>query len=145
MLYAQASNTFITSQTYQTWSGDIILGNSAGVALSINNRTEYGLTKTSLISSVSYLNLEGWNLVWGAKLENVLLWRRVRILGPCDSVPPPIEWYGGWLICIGVCFARRIMFPCVILTNLPFECAKSTWMIINTVLGSVVRYNVVCL
>jgi len=34
----------------------------------LQDRIGYGLTKTSLISSVSYLNLGGWNFVWRFKL-----------------------------------------------------------------------------
>jgi len=91
-LYAQASNTFITSHTYQKWSGDVIPGISCRYC-SVNNlqdRVEYGLIKTLLISSASYLNLRSRSFVWGAK------WWRDWILGPCDSVPPIGDVEGGW-------------------------------------------------
>jgi len=60
-LYDQASNMFITPQTYQKLSGDVILGNSgsaAGTALSkLQDKTEYRLIKITLISSASHFNL----------------------------------------------------------------------------------------
>jgi len=60
-LYDQASNVFITSQTYQKLSGDVILGNNgsaAGTALSkLQDKTEYRLIKTALISSASHFDL----------------------------------------------------------------------------------------
>jgi len=40
-LFAQASNTFITSQMYQKWSGNVIPGNTVeGTGLSMNYRTK---------------------------------------------------------------------------------------------------------
>jgi len=57
--YAQASNTFITSQTHQNLSGDVILGNSGSncSVYKLQYQIEYGLIKTPLISSVSHFNL----------------------------------------------------------------------------------------
>ena len=57
-LYAQASNTFIISQTYQKWSDDIIVGNSGRLSsvYKLQDKTEYGLIKATLISSVSHFN-----------------------------------------------------------------------------------------
>jgi len=60
-LYAQASSMLITSQTHQKLSGDVIQDNSgsaAGTALSkLQDKTEYRLIKTTLISIASHLNL----------------------------------------------------------------------------------------
>ena len=58
-LYAQVSYSFITSQIYQKWSGDVILDNS-GKHCSVykwQDKAEHELIKTTLISSVSHLNL----------------------------------------------------------------------------------------
>ena len=64
-LYAQASNTFITSQTYQKWSGDVILCNSGRYCsvYKLQNKTEYGLIKTKVISS----GVASPKIWWGAK------------------------------------------------------------------------------
>jgi len=58
-LNAQASNMFITSQAYQKWSGYVILGDSCRCypVYKLQDKTEYILIKTALISSVSHLNL----------------------------------------------------------------------------------------
>jgi len=58
-LYAQASDTFINSQTYQKWSGDFILGNRGTYrsVYKIQNKTEYEMIKITLIFSVSHFNL----------------------------------------------------------------------------------------
>jgi len=45
-------------------------------ALSINDRTEYGLIKTPLISSVSYFNLGYLKLCLGTKPTKASPWRR---------------------------------------------------------------------
>ena len=52
------------------WSGDVNLSNSGRYCsvYKLQDRKGYGLTKTSLISSVTYLHLGGWNFVWGVKL-----------------------------------------------------------------------------
>ena len=57
-LYAQVSNSFIISLTYQKWSGDVILDNSGRYcsAYKWQDKTEHQLIKTTLISSVSHLN-----------------------------------------------------------------------------------------
>jgi len=49
MLYAQASNTFITPQTYQKWLGDVILRNSDRYCsvYKLQDKKEYGLIKTT--------------------------------------------------------------------------------------------------
>ena len=59
LLYAQAWNTFTSSQTYQKYSGIAILGNSGRYCsdYKLQEKTERGLIKTSLISSVSHFNL----------------------------------------------------------------------------------------
>ena len=48
-LYAPASNAFITSQTYQRWSDDIILRNSGRYCSvhKLQDKTQYGLIKTT--------------------------------------------------------------------------------------------------
>ena len=52
---------FITLQMYQKWSGDIILGNSGRYCFvyELQDRTEYGLMKTSQIFSVSCFSFGG--------------------------------------------------------------------------------------
>jgi len=95
-LYAQASNTCITSQTYHKWSGDVILGYSGRYCSVYNYRIEHGLIKTSQISSVSYFNLVSWSFVWGPKPTKDPPWRRVWISDPCDSVPHNWGVEGGW-------------------------------------------------
>jgi len=49
-------------------SGNVILYNSGRhcSAYNFQDKTVCGLTKTLLISSVSYFNLEGWSFVWGS-------------------------------------------------------------------------------
>jgi len=49
MLYAQASNTFITSQTYQKLLGDVILRNSGRYCsvYKLQDKTEYRLIKNT--------------------------------------------------------------------------------------------------
>ena len=58
-LYAQASNTLITSQAYQKWSGGVILGNNRRYCsvYELQDKTEYRLKKATLISSLSHFNL----------------------------------------------------------------------------------------
>jgi len=61
-LYAQASNTFNTSQMYQKWWGDVILGNSGRYCsvYKLQDKTEHELIKTiTLIHSLSHFNSEG--------------------------------------------------------------------------------------
>jgi len=50
---------FITSQTYQKYSGVVILGNSGRYCsdYKLQDKTEWGLIRTSLISSVSHFHL----------------------------------------------------------------------------------------
>ena len=58
-LYVQVSNSFVISQMYQKWSGDVILDNSR-MNCSVykgQDKTERELIKTTLISRVSHLNL----------------------------------------------------------------------------------------
>jgi len=66
---AQASNTCIIAQTYKSL-GDIILGKSFRYCsvYKLQDRIQYRLIKTSLISSVSYFNLGVVKLYMGAKL-----------------------------------------------------------------------------
>ena len=73
MLYAQASNTFITPQTYQKWSGDLILGNTSRYycVYKLQDKTEDGFIKTALISSVSHFNLGVETLFVGLKPKEV--------------------------------------------------------------------------
>jgi len=58
-LYGQASNAFIIPQTYQKRSDYVILRKSCSYhsAYKLQDKTEYGWTKTTLISSASHLNL----------------------------------------------------------------------------------------
>jgi len=94
-VYAQASNTIITSQTYQKWSGDVILSNRGRYSsvYKLQEKIEYGLLKASLISSVSYFNL------WVKALCGKLSGDGTGFRAPCDSVWPPLggmesRWYG---------------------------------------------------
>ena len=94
-LYAQASNTFNTSKTYQKLSGDVILGISCRYCsvYKLQDRMEYGLIETSLISSASYLSF-GWgrNFVWGLSGDGTEFRAPVRACSPIGVMES--GWYG---------------------------------------------------
>jgi len=83
-LYAQASNMFITSQEYQKWSGYVIPGNSCRCCsvYNLQIKTEHGLIKSTLISSVSNFSLRVEIL-----LGEISPWRSPRGVGTEFSAP----------------------------------------------------------
>jgi len=58
MVCLQASNRLITSQTYQKWSGDVVLGRRGMYCSVYKLQNRIGLIKTPLISSVLCFKLE---------------------------------------------------------------------------------------
>jgi len=85
-LYAQASNTLITSQMYQKWSGDVVPGISCRYCsvYKLQDRIEYGLIKISLISSASYFNFGSRSFVRGVSGDGAGFWA------------PVTEWAPNW-------------------------------------------------
>ena len=91
------------------WSGDVILSNSGRYCsvYKLQDRKGYGLTKPSLISNVSYLNLGGWNFVWGIRLWILCpLWQRgpqFRAWREADKVlVPDIEGIQNKALCLWI-------------------------------------------
>jgi len=72
-------------------------------AYKLQDRKGYGLTKTSMISSVSYLNRWGWNFVWGFKLWILnLLWQSGISRAADMSLVPDIEGIQNKVICLWI-------------------------------------------
>jgi len=73
-LYAQASNMFITSQTYQKRSGDVVLGNSGRYCsvYKLQDKTEWGQNRCQKVFKRGALRL--CRGAWHSKIWHKLHW-----------------------------------------------------------------------